>query len=136
MRHGPLCRQSCAFTKFGMRLTKLPILSGLLALVLTVALASWGFGHRFASASDAAAETYAEVYGLSAGDLCADPSDGHADKDCDACRLLTGFHLADPDIGFDRYALSPSAAARDLSDPLLACHTRDATQPVRAPPLA
>ncbi|MDX1782176.1 MAG: polyketide synthase [Thalassovita sp.] len=109
---------------------------GLLALVLTLAFATWGFGHKFESASEVAAETYAAVYGLDANELCGGSGDHHAGNGCDACRLLAGFHLPEQDTGFGRIAELSGMARRTVSDHLLSSLIHDAARPARAPPLA
>ncbi len=119
-----------------MMLKKLPILLGALFCVLTFALATSGFGHRFSTASEAGAEIYAVAYGLSASDLCGGSGEHGAGKDCDACRLLTTFHFPDRETGHVRLIPAPTAATAVAFGGRLSSLTRNTARPARAPPVA
>lgn len=119
-----------------MRLKTLPILLGTLFCVLTFAIATSGFAHRFVSPAQERAEIYAAAFGLVAEDLCAGSDKECAKKGCDACRLMTAFHLPDAAPGYARLSVLPALADADMSAPRLSSLTGDTARPARAPPLA
>ncbi len=119
-----------------MRLKTLPILLGTLFCVLTFAIATSGFAHRFASPDEERAEIYAAAFGLVASDLCAGSEKDCGGKGCDACRLMTVFHLPEAAPDYVRLSPLPALAEAEMSAPRLSSLTREAARPARAPPLA
>jgi len=105
-----------------------------LAVLLTIALATSGFAHRFATPEQQAALDYAQTYGLDISSICGDFEDADSTQTCEACRLHTATSLPEPAVALILAELSCDPADWVPQPPVLNALTAEAARPARAPP--
>ena len=112
---------------------RFPLLARGLVLIIALALAATGLGHRMASASDLERAQFAQLFGA---EFCVTDEDGApvASASCPVCHLVASVYMPEAVLGADTPVFTRVSTLDLPRDAAAPCPAPRASPPSRGPP--